>query len=654
MAGPIQLTEVDFDQIKHNLVNYLKSTGNFTDYDFSGSNLQVILNLISYQAQLNSYTANMVANESFLASSTIRKNVVSNARSLGYVPTSARCSTIDSDFEFKLDASNYPQGFPQFIQLNPGMVFTTATGGGSFIYNLVDVEVSAVSGNGNVTFNNIKAYEGIYLNAEFVRDESKYNQRFVLENKNIDSTTIRVRVQEEPAENITFYYYEVNNLVALTKESRNYWLEEVDNGYYELTFGDGYFGKKLKDGAKIYVDYLVTNGEMANGIQGESNFKFNGRPIDSFGTTIIGKPLILSVSKSEGGAKIEDISSIKFRAPREYASQERCVIVDDYETIIRRIFPPVDDIYVYGGETLDIPEYGRVYVAIKPTSGSVLSNITKNYIKKSLDSFRIASLDIVIVDPEVLNIEVNSSVYFDETKTLKDPSTITSDVNTSLSRYVESTSVPKFGGSIRYSKIIGTIDDAEGAITRNNTHLVMRKDFRIVPNAPATYEVCFDQKIEVDKDISTVYSSGFYLELNGSSDPRVFYMENDPKTIRFTDLSQIEQESDIYCFYFNEFNEKVIVSFYKNKFNQLVVVDQLGDDISPTPFGNVNFATGEIEIAYSFKNGIVFINTAESSNTIEVRAIPENQDIFAKDSVFMNLDVAKSNIVSLIDTQVAK
>ena len=277
MAGAIQLTEVDVDQIKLNLIDYLKSTKQFTDYDFSGSNLQVILNLIAYQAQLNAYSTNMIANESFLASATIRDNVVANARAVGYVPTSAKAAQSLVTFSFQFTQSDFPGGYPSFIELQPGMVFTTAEGKANYIFNTVEPQTAPIGTGGLCTFANITVYEGTYLKAEFTVDEANFNQRFVLENKGIDSSSIRVEVQPIPTEDYTNFYEQANNLVTVGANSNVYWVEEVDEEHYELTFGDGFFGSKLKNGAKINVTYLITDGELANGITAVNNFSFTGR-----------------------------------------------------------------------------------------------------------------------------------------------------------------------------------------------------------------------------------------------------------------------------------------------------------------------------------------------------------------------------------------
>ncbi|QBP06140.1 baseplate wedge subunit [Synechococcus phage S-B68] len=617
MAGAIQLTSVDFDQIKENLVSYLKSTGAFTDYDFDGSNLQVILNLISYQAQLNAYSTNMIANESFLASASLRNNVVANARMVGFTPTSARAAHSQVSLDFQLDVADYPSGFPQYLQIQPGITFTVDAGIESLVFNCIDPQTAAVTSTGLCQFSEVKVFEGTFLTSKFTVDKSDYNQRFVIENRNIDTTSIRVEIQEDPNQQNTEFYIQAENLVELTDQSRVYWLEEVNDGFYELSFGDGFFGKALVDGAVINITYVATNGTLGNGVSGSVNYRFVGRTLDSFGTSIQDNPTILSASTTEGGAEIEDVSSVKFRAPRDYASQQRCVIAEDYASIIRDIYPAAEDIYVFGGEELEIPEYGRVYVVIKPSTGSSISAVTKNYIKKSLQKYRIASLDIVLIDADILNVEVVSSVFFNDKRTLKDNAAISATVRGTLTEYANSSTVSRFGGAVRYSRVLGVIDDSDKAITRNNTSLRMRKDAIALLNTSASYEICFENELKKDTSVSCVYSSGFQLKLNGSNDGVTYYFEDDGL-------------GALYRFHLNEKNEKVI------------------DD---TGFGTVDYTKGEIKIGYT--TPITFVNTTVSNSTIEVRAIPVSQDIIAKRSVAINFDIAKSDIVSVIDTEIA-
>ena len=614
MAGAIQLTEVDFEQIKLNLIDYLKSTKQFTDYDFSGSNLQVILNLIAYQAQLNAYSTNMIANESFLASATLRDNVVSNARSVGYTPTSAQSAHSFVSFNFSFTEDDFPSGYPSFIELQPGMTFSTGSGNRNFIFNLVEAQTAPISTGGVCTFRNVKVYEGTYLNARFTVDTSNYNQRFILENKNIDSSTIRVEVQENPNETYNTFYEQANNLVTVSGQSTVYWLNEVNEEYYELTFGDGYFGKKLRDGARIFVTYVVTSGELGNGINALNNLTYTGRMLTSTGEAVSKNATIQSATVTEGGAAIESVNSVKFRAPKSYGAQNRCVIANDYETIIKEIYPAASDVYVYGGEELSVPEYGRVFVAIKPNTGETLSNLTKNYISSSLNEYRVASLQIVIVDADILYLEVDTVVYYNDKTTIKDASGIASEVKKTLSSFFVSSSIDKFGGAARYSRIVGAIDDSDPAITRNTTVLKMRKDFKIVQNTPASYEICFEQALKRDTNAPVVASSGFKMIRAGVNDNITYYFEDDTL-------------GNIILFYLDSANTKIIVQ--KN-------------------FGTVDYQKGEVMIGYT--TPVTFVSTDITNSVIQVRAFPFVQDVIAKQSVYLDLDIENSKIDAVIDT----
>lgn len=618
MAGAIQLTEVDFQQIKTNLVEYLKSTKQFTDFDFDGSNLSVILNLIAYQAQLNSYATNMIANESFLASSSIRSNTVLNARMLGYLPTSQRSAVVSVDLEFQLDEQDYPGGsWPSFLEIRPGMCFSSNSGKENFIFNVIETQVSAVSGQGVCQFRNLLVYEGFYTNINFTVDKSNFNQRFVIENPLVDTSTIRVEVQENPNVEVNSFYAPATNLVELDPESRAFWVEEIQDGQYQLTFGDGLFGKALENGAKIFVSYLISNGSLANGIQSNNNFLFVGQTFDSTGTRVRTLPEVLNNPVSSGGADIEDVSSIKFRAPKYFGAQQRCVIAGDYAALVRQIYPAVQDVYVYGGETLPIPMYGRVFIIIKPISGESLSNTTKNFILNSLSNYRIASLDVVIQDPTILYVECESLIRYNDRKTNKDAASLVAAVRSTLLNYANSSTVAKFGGVVRYSRVIGAIDDSDPAITRNNTTLRMRRDIKIIPNTAASYTTCFTNEFGKSADMVTVWSTGFKLEINGVLDDRTYYFEDDGL-------------GNIHLYYFDALNTKVIVD---------------------TNFGTVNYAKGIVKLGY--QKPITFVSTSVSNGIIEIRARPKTQDISASHSVYLSVDVSKSNIEASIDREIS-
>ena len=617
MAGAINLTEIDFDQIKDNLIDYLKSTKQFTDYDFEGSNLQVILNLIAYQAQLNAYNTNMIANESFLASASIRKNVVANARMIGYSPSSSVSASTTITCQFQLAEADYPSGFPRFIQIPPGLAFMARGNGGlSVQYNVLDTQTAAVDDQGLAIFDKITIFEGSFLTAEFTVDESVFNQKFVIKNEYIDSNSLRVIVQEDPNQNEEIQYVSAGSLVTAEPDSRVYWAEEVEDGYTELIFGDSLFGKKLRNGSKIRVKYLISSGEFGNGVRGTSNYNFTGRVVDSYGGNVNVRPTTTYVEMSNGGSGREDISSIKFRAPRQFATQNRCVVADDYAAMVRRFYPAIDDIHVYGGEELEIPQYGRVFVVVKPTNAEALSSYAKAYIKSSLDNFRVGSLDIQLVDPEVVYVEAVITAFYDNKATDKDESSINATIKNALTDYSNAPNISRFGNAIKFSQVVSIIDDADSAITRNNTELRMRRDIVTLPNTPASYETCFDNSFEISNNPNnpTVFSTGFQmLNANGTNDGFTYYFEDDTK-------------GNLRLFYFNDSNQKVVTQ---------------------PNFGTVDYAKGEILIGHV--TPVTFVNTNVGSDILEVRAIPGTQDVLSKRSVSINFDVAKCDIVSVVD-----
>ena len=552
----------------------------------------------------------MIANESFLSSATLRDNVVSNARSVGYVPTSSRSAHSEVSFTFQLTTTDFPAGYPLFLDVMPGMVFTTATGNDNYIFNVVDVQTAPVGSGGLCTFSNVTVYEGAYLTAEFTVDTANYNQKFVLENQNIDTSLLRVEVQENPNQEARTFFTQADSLVTTTEERTVYWIEEANEEYYELTFGDGLFGKKLLNGAKIFVSYIVSSGPLANGIQSVSNFTYTGRVMTSGGVSLTQSANITSATVSEGGTQIESVRDIKFRAPKYYAAQNRAVTNNDYKTLVQKIYPPTSDVYVYGGEELDIPEYGRVFIAIKPTTGDTISNITKTSIVKSLSDYRVSSIGIVITDPDVLYLEIDTTVFYDDTRTIKDNAGIVSAVRATLDSPTGSGSIDKFGGAARFSRILSAIDAADSSITRNTTALKMRKDFSVVESTPAPYEVCFEQALEINTTNSVIGSTGFTLD----GDTTTYYFEDDTK-------------GNIYSYYFNDDGAKTI----KN-----------------AQFGTVDYVKGEVMLGYV--TAVTFSSTVLPGSTIQIRALPFGQDVVAKKSVYLDLDVDNSKISAVVDT----
>jgi hypothetical protein len=402
----VNFTSLDFDQIKDSLKDYLRSNSNFTDYDFEGSNLSTIIDLLAYNTYISSYNANMVSNEVFIDSATLRENVVSLARNIGYIPRSKQCSI--ANISFFVEVEN-PKSLS--LTLQKGIVCSTSStfGGQSYIFSIPEnITVPVV--DGIALFDNIKIYEGTFITQQIIVDPFNQRQRFILENENIDINTIRVFVRENLTSNTSVRYMFEDSILDVKPTSRVFYIQEIEDQRYELIFGDNVFGKKLESSNIVEVSYIVTNGESANGI---NNFTYSGRITDNDGNLIFaGFSLLTSISESRNGSEVESVDSIKKYAPRVYSAQNRAVTSSDYESIIPRIYPQTEAVTVFGGEELDPPKYGKVFITIKPIEGNFLSNGVKRNIKSELKKYSVAGIIPEILDLKYLYIEVFSNVYY--------------------------------------------------------------------------------------------------------------------------------------------------------------------------------------------------------------------------------------------------
>lgn len=600
----VNYTNLDFDRIKTNLKEFLRSQSTWSDYDFEGSNISMLLDLLAYNSQYAGFLANMISNESYLDSASVRDNVVLLARQLGYTPTSVTGAYGFFDLQFQLSPFDYPAGFPLNIEIRPGPVYSvTSFDSTSYTLSTVDSIVSSVPTSGVITIDNIKLTEGLLVEETFTVNNSNPLQVFKLDNQNIDISSIRVEVQELPPSLDTTTYVHINTLTDIDALSRVYWVDEVDDRYYKLTFGDNVFGYRPGTGAIVNVRYLVCNGPKPNGIKGNSNFAFIGNVYDSNDRRVITDPVIQNEPKLEGGSDIETVASIKLRSTKGYIAQHRAVTSEDYETIIRGLYPAAEDVYVYGGETLTPPQYGRVFIVIKPTNGVTLSNRLKNEIELRLREYKVASTDIEYVDPGILNIEVTSNVYYTQNRTKLTTDAIRSKVVSSLSNYSQSTAIRKFGGNFLYSKVVALVDDSDKSITRNDTYVTMRRDVPVLFNTSATYYVTFGNSIKTDTNKSVISSSGFsILESNNT-----YYLEDDGN-------------GRIYSYHFDGERKKTV-----------------GNLIS----GTVDYTNGIVKIGYDRS---IIVTRTEIPGVIMIRAIPAVPDIFAKNEIFLQFDVSHSTI----------
>ena len=593
-----QFTNLDFADLRNQIKDYLRVNSDFADFDFEGSNFSTLIDLLAYNSYITAYNTNMAVNECFLDSATLRENVVSLARNIGYVPRSSRSAQAIVNFSVDLSTND-----TKVVTLKAGQVAVGNQSGSNYIFSIPDDFVATTGDNNFAIFNNLRLYEGIYLQKQFKIDYSKPNQRFILPNANIDTTSIRVKVSSTTNEIYTLY----DNILKVDSTSKLFLIQEIEDEQYEILFGDGIIGKKPPAGGIVTVTYIVTNGKLGNGAK---NFSFVGILKDDTNSTVsTGISILTTVQKAEMGDNVEDISSIKYLAPRIYSSQYRAVTANDYTGIIPFVYPNVESVTAYGGEELEPPEYGKVFISIKPKNGSFLSQITKDDISRQLKQYSIAGIKPEIIDLKYLYIELDTSVYYNNNAT-SDATELISSVTRTLTTYSNSADINSFGGRFKYSKIVGLIDDSARGVTSNITRVKMRRD--IVPelNTFATYELCYGNAFYDQPNGYGVRSSGFTV----SGVDGILYLGDIPTA--GTTVGKLV--------------------FFKLVNNLPLVVKN--------DAGTVDYLHGEINL------DVVNITGATlESGLIEVEAIPDSNDVIALKDLYLQLDVSNSTVKALPD-----
>jgi hypothetical protein len=482
----VNYTNLDFDQIKTSIKDYLRSNSNFTDYDFEGSNLAVLIDTLAYNTYITSYNANMVSNEVFIDSATLRENVVSLARNIGYIPRSRTSSR--ANISFFVDTNPLPIN-PVTLTLKKGIVCTTSVAFGSQNFTFAvpsDITVPVV--NGIAFFENIEVYEGFLATENYTVDSNNPNQRFVLNNANIDTSTIDVTVRNTQASTVSRKFVLSTDLFDINPLSKVFFIQEIEDQRYELIFGDGIFGQKLENLNFIEATYILSNGESGNGI---SSFSWAGRLVDNQNRVVTsGISLITTNIASRGGKEIESVSSIKNYAPRIYAAQNRAVTATDYEALIPKIYPESESVSVFGGEDLNPPKYGRVYISIKPFNGPFVPNSVKDNLRNILKKYSVAGIVPEFLDLKYLYIEFDSTVYYNANM-IADASQLSTIVSDNVNAYARSSELNQYGARFKYSKFLKLIDESNGSITSNITKITMRRDLRAALNTFADYEICY-------------------------------------------------------------------------------------------------------------------------------------------------------------------
>jgi len=614
----LNFTSLDFDQIKDILRNYLQANSNFTDYDFEGSNLAAILDVLAYNTYITSYNANMISNEVFIDSATLRENVVALARNIGYIPRSRKAST--SKIKFTVEPGITPP--PSTITLKKGPVTSTGNqyGGDSFVFGITK-DISKPVIDGVAYFYDVEVSEGTLVEQMMEFKSSNANQRFILSNAGIDLESLQVYVRPSSTSSLLSTYTRQDSLfdaassTAITGKSLIYYIQEIEDEQYEIIFGDGIFGKALEDGNIVEVAYILSNGSEGNGV---SNMSFSGRltynrnALENVVTS--GISLITANNPSSGGEEIESIDSVKKYAPQIYATQNRALTANDYEILIpAKIYPETESISVFGGEELVPPQYGKVFISIKPRTGDFVPNAIKENIKRDLKKYAVAGIVPEILDLKYLYLEVDSNVYYNSSLA-PIPMFVSSKIMNNINIYAQSAEMNKYGARFKYSKFLKIIDQGHEAITSNITTIQIRRDLRLAIDQFAEYAVDFGNRFHIaSMDGYNLRSSAF----------------------RVLDL-----EPEVYLYDVPNADKKT------GSIN-LFSLDSPG---STTPtiqrqnIGLVDYTKGRITL-----NPINITSGKEKDNQqiLEISTIPESNDVIGLQDLYLQLD--SSNVEMIVD-----
>jgi len=588
-----KFTNLDFDQIRAQIKDYLRANSNFTDFDFEGSNFSVLIDTLAYNTYITAFNSNMVVNESFLDSATLRENVVSLARNIGYVPRSRSASKANVTLSVQTSTSS------PTVTLEKGLVCVGSVENSNYIFSIPENITTTVESNA-ATFSGIDVYQGTLLKNSFVVDGS-LDQRFILNNSFIDTATIVVKVDEKE-------YSRVDNILNIDSTSEIYLIQEVQDEKYELLFGDGYFGKKLQNGAVITVTYIVTDGIEGNGA---SSFAFSGRLLGSLNEVVSPTSVTLTTNtSSSNGGDIESVESIKYYAPRLYSSQYRAVTARDYEAIVQSIYPNTESVSVVGGEELDPPQYGNVIISIKPKNGDYVSDFDKETILTKLKNYALSGINQQIIDLKVLYVEVDSAVYYNPAQS-STPNDLKTSITSTLNTF-GTANINKFGGRFKYSKLCQTIDNVDNAITSNITRVIIRRNLKALINQSAQYELCYGNSFYYKPEGFNIKSTGFTLAGRSGT----FYFTDVPGTGGKGVISVVKESTD--------------------GGNYVIEIKSAG---------TVDYTKGEITL-----NTLNITSTTKANNIIEIQAYPQSNDVIGLKDLYLSLSVEDSTINMIRDT----
>ena len=599
MATKLEISELDFDGIKSNLKTFLSQQNEFTDYDFEGSGMSTLLDVLAYNTHYLGYNANMLANEMYLDSADLRSSVVSLAKQVGYTPTSCTSSTATLTVLVN-DATGAS------LTMSRGTKFTTTVDGQSYSFvNNADVSITPVSGV--YQFNNLSIHEGSYLNYKYTANTSDIDQRFIIPNDSVDTATLTVKVQESSSNAITNTYKLATGITSIDSTSKVYFLQEVEGGRFEVYFGDGVTGKAIADGNIVILDYINCNRDAPNGA---TTFALSGT-IGGFSSATI-----TTDSNASGGTGLESIASIKYNAPRDYSAQDRAVTAEDYKTLVKSLYANAQSVQVYGGEDAETPDYGKVYISIKAKSGSNLTVSTKESLVTSLKTYAVASVTPVIIDPETTYITLVVNFKYDSGKTTKDVTTLQTNVLSKVASY-NNNELEDFTGMFRYSKLIEAVNDADVSILSNITTVRMYKYFTPTLNSGIKYTLSYNNALynphsgHNSSGGGVISSSGFkvnndsslnehFLDDDGAGNLRLYYLSG--STRQYTDST----------------------------------------------YGTVNYTTGEVILTSAHITSISNVDGATSTQ-VRVFATPSSNDVVPVRNQVLSIDTSNSTITGEVD-----
>ena len=596
-----QYLNLDFDDIKTSIRDYLRANTNFTDYDFEGSNLSIIIDALAYNTYITAYNTNMAANESFLDSATLRENVVSLARNIGYVPRSRRAARARISF--------FVTGLTETVTLTlkAGLICNGAAANTSYIFSIPE-DITVNVADGVARFENIEIFEGLLITQNFTVNTAQFNQRFILNNSFIDTSTLRVKVKTAESSSTSVVHKQIDNIIGINSTSSSFLLQEIEDERYELLFGDGVIGKKLSNENYITATYITTAGKDGNGA---AEFSFIGQLLDQDGGSVDAAniSLVNTLEPSRDGDEIESISSIKYYAPRIYSSQYRAVTAADYEGVLAYVYPNVESVSAFGGEEMTPPRFGKVFISVKPRNGDYLSDFTKRDLVQKLKSYAVAGIVPEFIDLKYLYVELESFAYYN-TNFADDPNRLKTAISNALTTYSRSIDVNKFGGRFKYSKSQTLIDGVDSSITSNITRVIMRRNLMAEIGKFAQYELCYGNQFHIAESAYNITSTGFRIE--GVNDP-----------VYMADEVIDKKQGRIFFFTYAEGGTPNIIK--KNA-------------------GTVKYDIGEILI-----DTVNILSTNISNNVVEVQAIPHSNDVVGLRDLYVKFDMTNTSITMVQD-----